>query len=46
MADFSEDIAFAHHFIASRLAQLSHSIGVLLVLAMPVKTTKNDGKFN
>ena len=32
---FSEDIAFAHHFVAIRLPL--HSVGVLPVLATPVK---------
>ena len=35
---FSEDIAFAHHFVAPRLPPPSHPIGVLVVLAMSVKT--------
>ena len=34
---FSEDVAFAHHFVATRLPPPSHPIGVLVVLAMPVK---------
>ena len=39
-ASFSEDIAFARHFVSTRLSHTltpSHPIGVLLVLAMPVK---------
>ena len=35
---FSEDIAFARHFVATRLPPSSHPIGVLVVLAMPVKS--------
>ena len=34
MAGFSEDIAFACHFVATRLP--THHVGVLLVLATPV----------
>ena len=37
LAAFSEDVAFAHHFVAPRLPPLSHPIGVLVVLAMPMK---------
>ena len=33
MAGFGEDVAFAHHFMAT-----PPPVGVLLVLAMPVKT--------
>ena len=35
LADFSEDVAFAHHFVAT---PLFHPTRVLLVLAMPVKS--------
>ena len=36
---FSEDVAFAHHFVATHPSTpLSHSVeGVLMVLATPVK---------
>ena len=34
---FSEDVAFAHHFVAPCLPPPSHTIGVLVVLATPVK---------
>ena len=37
LADFSEDVAFAHHFVATCPAPPSYPIGVLLVLATPVK---------
>ena len=40
LAGFSEDGAFAHHFVATHpLPTLppSHPVGVLLILAMPVK---------
>ena len=37
LAGFSEDVAFAHHFVATRLPPPSHPVGVLVVLAMPVK---------
>ena len=36
LAILSEDIAFAHHFVAPHLPP-SHPIGALVVLAMPVK---------
>ena len=39
---FSEDVAFAQHFMATHPPLLSHPIGVLVVLAMPVK---NDLKW-
>ena len=35
LASFSEDRAFAHHFVATRLPLLSHPIGMPLVLATP-----------
>ena len=38
LAVFSEDIAFACHFVAPRPPPTSHPIGVLMVMAMPVKT--------
>ena len=38
MADFSEDVAFAYHFVATHLP--SHPVEVLVALAMPVKTPK------
>ena len=34
---FGEDVAFASHFGATTRPPLSHPIGVLLVLAMPVQ---------
>ena len=34
---FSLDIVFAHHFMATHPTPSSYSIGVLVVLAMPVK---------
>ena len=37
LAGFGEDVAFAHHFVATHPPPLSHPVGVLLVLAMPVK---------
>ena len=37
LAVFSEDIAFACHFVAPCPSPPSHPIGVLVVLAMPVK---------
>ena len=37
LAVFSEDIAFAHHLVAFHPPPSSHPIGVLVVLAMPVK---------
>ena len=37
LAIFSEDVAFAYHFMALRLPPSSHPIGVLVVLPMPVK---------
>ena len=40
MAVFSEDVAFAHHFMAPRLPPIPHPIGVLVVLVTPVKTLK------
>ena len=33
----SEDVAFARHFVATRPAPPSHPVGVLLLLATPVK---------
>ena len=38
LAVFSEDVAFAHHFVASRPHPPSYSMGVLMVLVMPVKS--------
>ena len=35
LAGFGEDVAFARHFVATH--PLSHPVGVLLILAMPVK---------
>ena len=35
---FSEDIAFARHFVATRPPPPSHPVGVLVVLATPVKS--------
>ena len=35
---FCEDVAFAYHFMAPRPSPPSHPIGVLVVLAMSVKT--------
>ena len=37
LAGVSEDLAFACHFMATRPPQPSDPIGVLLVLATPVK---------
>ena len=37
LAGFSEDVTFACHFVATCQPPPSHPIGVLLVLAMPVK---------
>ena len=37
LAVFSEDVTFAYHFVATRLPHLSHPIGLLVVLATPVK---------
>ena len=37
LAGFSEDGAFARHFVATRPPPPSHPVGVLLILAMPVK---------
>ena len=37
LAVFSEDVAFACHFVAPRPPPPSHPIGVLVVLATPVK---------
>ena len=37
LAIFSEDVAFARHFVASHLPPPSHPVGVLLVLAMLIK---------
>ena len=37
LAGFSQDVAFARHFMATRPPPPSHPIGVLLVLATPVK---------
>ena len=34
---FSEDVTFSHHFVATRPPPPSHTIGVLVVSAMPVK---------
>ena len=34
---FSEDIVIAHHFVATHPPIPSHHIGVLVVLAMPIK---------
>ena len=34
---FSEDVAFAHYFVATRPPPPSHPIGLLVILAMPVK---------
>ena len=38
LAGFSEDVSFARHFVATRPPPPYHSTGVLLVLAMPIKT--------
>ena len=37
LAGFSEDVAFACHFVATLPPPPFHPIGMLLVLAMPVK---------
>ena len=34
---YSEDVAFAHHFVDTHLLPPSHSIGLLMVSAMPVE---------
>ena len=41
---FSEDAAFAYHFMATRPPPHSHPIGVLVVLAVTVKLSKMAGK--
>ena len=41
---FSEDVAFAHHFVAILLPSPSHSIGVLVVLAKLSKIAGNPAK--
>ena len=41
-----EDVAFARHFMAIRPPPPSHPVGVLLVLAMLVKTFEYGGKSN
>ena len=38
LAVFSEDFAFARHFVAPHLPIPSHSIVILMALAMPVKS--------
>ena len=40
LAFYIVDVAFAHHFVAIRPPSPSHPIGVLVVLATPVKTLK------
>ena len=35
---FSEYVAFTRHFVSTRLPPPSHPVGVLVVLAMPVKS--------
>ena len=37
LAGFSEDVAFACHFIATHHPPPSHPVGILVVLAMLVK---------
>ena len=37
---YSEEVAFAHHFVGTHLLPPSHPIGLLMVLAMPVKYLK------
>ena len=37
LAGFGEEVAFACHFVATHPPPPSRSVGVLLVLAMPVK---------
>ena len=37
LAVFSLDIAFTHHFMATHLPPSSHPIGVLVVVALPLK---------
>ena len=41
LAGFSEDVAFAHHFVAAPLPLPSHPVGVLVVFTMPVKNYLN-----
>ena len=38
LAVFSEDVGFAHHIVATHLPPPFHPVGVVMVLAMPVKT--------
>ena len=40
LASFSEDVALAHHFVATRLPPPSYPIGFLLALTMPEKYVK------
>ena len=37
LAGFSEDVAFARHFVATHQPPPSHPIGMLLILATPVQ---------
>ena len=39
---FSEDVAFACHFVAASPPPPSHPTGVLVVLATPVKTRESS----
>ena len=43
LAGSNEDVALAHHFVATHLPPPSYPIGVLLALAMPVKISKMVG---
>ena len=43
LAAFSVDIAFAHHFVGTRPPLTLPSVGVLVVLATPVKLSKMVG---
>ena len=43
LAGFGEDVPFARHFVATHPPPLSHPVGVLLVLATPVKKSKMAG---
>ena len=43
LAVFSEDVAFAHHFVAPNMPPPSHPIGMLVLLATSVKISKMAG---
>ena len=46
LAVFSQDVAFACHFVASLQPAHFHQIGVLVLLATPVKTIQNGEQFS